>query len=205
MMSTLADYVRTRREALGLNQTQLAERSGLPRTTINRIESGTTKLPTPEFRRKLAAGLGVSHIDLLIAAGELLPEEVQTAGVEGVVSSSVRHPADAIHDVVDWFDWTDEQAESARMSLLSLQPAGRRLMAVMASQYFTGTQKFSDLSEEEQDVLRQADPDHLFHDEDVFYVMEDDQEPDPLLAHPIPDDLQPLVRRMFERSDRRVS
>lgn len=86
MNGTLGAYIAARREALGLNQTELATRATVPRTTVNRIETGTTQLPSPDIRRKLAAVLGVSHLDLLIAAGEITEAEIAPLGVTGAVA-----------------------------------------------------------------------------------------------------------------------
>lgn len=75
MTRTLRQFVTKRREELGLNQTQLGEKAGVPRTTINRIEKGTTQLPEADVRRKLARALGVTHIQILLEAGELTEDE----------------------------------------------------------------------------------------------------------------------------------
>jgi transcriptional regulator with XRE-family HTH domain len=79
-MNGLGAYVARRREQLGLTQQELAERVGVRRDTIAQIET-RTKLPGADVRRRLAAALGVRHVDLLIAAGELSPEEI--AGTPG--------------------------------------------------------------------------------------------------------------------------
>lgn len=84
MNRTLGHYVRERREVLGLSQTELAERADVPRTTVNRVETGTTKLPSPDVRRRLARALSVPHLDLLIAAGELVEDDIRSAGVVAV-------------------------------------------------------------------------------------------------------------------------
>lgn len=75
MEEDLAAYVAARRAHLGITQQELADRAGLKRDVIAAIESRKSKLPEPETRRKLAAGLGVTHERLLIAAGQLLPNE----------------------------------------------------------------------------------------------------------------------------------
>lgn len=204
MMSTLAEFTKTKREAMGLNQTELARRSGLPRTTINRIESGTTKLPGPEIRRQLAAGLGVTHLDLLIAAGELRAEEVREAGVEGVVADGAARPADELHEVIDWFDWSPDQVEAAKISIMSTQPMGRRMIAAITSSFFTGVMKFSEFSEEEREHIRRMDPDQHFDDDSEFYLLEEGKEPNPALSVNIEDDdaMQALARRMIARRQR---
>ena len=85
MTRTLGDFVREKREGLGLSQTELSARADVPRTTVNRIETGTTQLPSPDVRRRLAIALGVSHLDLLIASGEITEEEIAPLGVQGVI------------------------------------------------------------------------------------------------------------------------
>jgi transcriptional regulator with XRE-family HTH domain len=99
MMSTLKGFITERRKELGMNQTELANRSGVPRTTVNRIETGTTKLPEADVRRKLAKALGVRHVDLLIAAGELAANEVEPA--DDSCSEAVRRLQPRI-DRVSW-------------------------------------------------------------------------------------------------------
>lgn len=76
MASTLAGFVRDRRDVLDLTQTELARKAGVPRTTVNRVEKGITKLPEADVRRKLARALHVTHIELLIAAGQITAEEI---------------------------------------------------------------------------------------------------------------------------------
>lgn len=76
MNETLAELILRLRTARGWTQEALAERSGLNQPTIADIERGRSKLPGPDIRRRLAVALGVRHVDLLIAAGQLTPDEV---------------------------------------------------------------------------------------------------------------------------------
>ncbi len=111
MTETLGTYIERRREGLGWSQKDLAIRSEVPATTVNRIERGVTKLPEAGVRRRLAEALGVRHVDLLIAAGELTEEEVD-ASEEGTMlfrfdrDETVREIAsllavlDPVHDAV---------------------------------------------------------------------------------------------------------
>lgn len=85
-MNDLAGYVQRRRADLGLTQAELAARCGLERDYIAQVESRKSKLPEPENRRKLAKGLIVSHVDLLISAGQLSADEIESLGVRGVVA-----------------------------------------------------------------------------------------------------------------------
>lgn len=127
MIRTLGPYVEEKRLALGLNQTELAEKCGLPRTTINRIESGTTKVPSPDFRRRLAKGLGVSHLDILVASGEIEPEEVQQAGAEGVIENDPDSAKSHMHGVIDRYAWDWEDALIADDLIESFKkPRGKR-------------------------------------------------------------------------------
>lgn len=76
VVNGLHTFVRTRRESLGMTQKVLAERAGVSQAAVSDVERGATKLPNADLRRRLAAALHVQHIDLLIAAGELAPDEV---------------------------------------------------------------------------------------------------------------------------------
>lgn len=62
--------VRDLRRARGLTQVQLAERCGMPQSTISRIESGTTSGVDFETLDKIAAALEVHPSDL-ISFGEV--------------------------------------------------------------------------------------------------------------------------------------
>ena len=58
---SIASIVREARRRAGLTQAELAERAGVPQSTIGRIESGT-RVPSSEMVERLvdAAGFGVS-------------------------------------------------------------------------------------------------------------------------------------------------
>lgn len=103
MNGTLGDYVVERREAMGISQTELARRANLERTTVNRIETGTTKFPSAAVRRALASALGVSHIELVVAAGELSPSEADLSS--DTRSEAVRRLA----PVIDSYDFNSDQ------------------------------------------------------------------------------------------------
>lgn len=69
-------FIRARREALGLAQNALARRAELSPAYLSQIETGKTSTPGAAIRRRIAEALGVRHVDLLVAAGELAPDEV---------------------------------------------------------------------------------------------------------------------------------
>lgn len=109
-MRTLGSYVIHRRQELGLlKQVDLANASGIPDTTINRIEKGTTKLPSADVRRKLARALVVSHLDLLIAAGEINEDEL--CGATGIVTVDPADPRQRLHAAIDSTPMTDDRIE----------------------------------------------------------------------------------------------
>ena len=59
-METIGDRVRSARERKVWSQSELAERSGVAKVTITRIESGWSgKRPYPKTLRQLAEALGV--------------------------------------------------------------------------------------------------------------------------------------------------
>lgn len=132
MTCTLGAFVAKRREELGIRtQTELGRRTGLPRTTINRIETGVTQLPQPDIRRRLAQALGVSHLDLLVAAGELTEDEIQAAGAEGVVTRDLAGVPDGILALLSSVRWdaNPELAADVERILLGVRrgfPTGGR-------------------------------------------------------------------------------
>lgn len=105
MARTLGEFIKEKREEAGLNQSDLARSSGVLRETINRIENNKTMLPSADSRRRLAKALGVSHLELLIAAGEILPEEVRAAGAEGVIERDPDPMTDELVTLARLIDW----------------------------------------------------------------------------------------------------
>jgi len=97
-MVGIGGYVKALREATGAGQGKLADRAGLPRPYMSQLEAGKVGLPGADIRRRLASALGISHLDLLIAAGELLSEEVVDAGKAGVVMMNMDDPAAVLAD-----------------------------------------------------------------------------------------------------------
>lgn len=96
-MTTLAEFVRQKRVDAGYEtQAALADASGVDREVVNRIERGKTMRPEAYVRRRLAKALGVSHLDLLVAAGEITEAELGT--VAGVVERDPDDPRDALAD-----------------------------------------------------------------------------------------------------------
>lgn len=73
---SLKEYVLARRGILGITPTELARRSGLSKADISNYEHGKTDLPSPEKRRALVAALNGFHAELLVACGQITPEEI---------------------------------------------------------------------------------------------------------------------------------
>jgi transcriptional regulator with XRE-family HTH domain len=75
-MTTLGTYVTQMREQLGLAQVDLAKKAEMTKGEINAIEKGRVAFPDADKRRRLAKALGVTHVDIVVACGELAPDEV---------------------------------------------------------------------------------------------------------------------------------
>lgn len=108
----LSRYVIQRREELHLAQSELADKAGLPRAYVNALETGRIGLPNAERRRLLADVLRVRHIDLLIAADEVTPDEVGMARAD-----FTRHPA--LQDRIERLD--DRQARMVEVMLDAME------------------------------------------------------------------------------------
>lgn len=96
MSTGLAGYIKTRRGDLRIGATDLARAIGKSAAYVSQLEAGKIALPNADIRRRLARELGVSHLDLLVAAGEIDRAEIASAGAAGVVQGS-----DAFRDLVE--------------------------------------------------------------------------------------------------------
>ncbi|MCC6314843.1 MAG: helix-turn-helix domain-containing protein [Thermomicrobiales bacterium] len=85
MSETLGEFVRRERERRGMTLTALADAAELSKSELSALERGKIALPGAAKRRRLAAALGVSHLDLLVAAGEITRDEIEPLGVRGTV------------------------------------------------------------------------------------------------------------------------
>ena len=73
---TMGSYIKERRLTLSMTQADLGGAVGKDKAYISQIELGKVALPNADLRRRLAEALQLRHVDLLIAAGELEPNEV---------------------------------------------------------------------------------------------------------------------------------
>lgn len=103
-------YIKRVREERGLTQRQLAELADTSAAYVSQIEGGKVAWPGADIRRRIAKALNVSHLSLIVAAGELEPDEIAAAGVEGVVNETPDSPRRVLKDLVDQVNW-DANAE----------------------------------------------------------------------------------------------
>jgi transcriptional regulator with XRE-family HTH domain len=64
-IETIGDKIKKRRNKQGLTQDELARKSGLPYTTLTKIESNVITKPTIQTVMKIAKGLGIGLDDLM--------------------------------------------------------------------------------------------------------------------------------------------
>lgn len=105
-VATLGEWIAAKRKEQRISQRVLAERIGTSPAYMSQIENSGTKLPGAALRRQIAAAFGVSHLDLLVAAGELTEDEVAAAGVVGVRPDHAPG-SEQIHALVDQVIWTE--------------------------------------------------------------------------------------------------
>lgn len=84
--NTLGAYIKARRATLSMSQRDLATAADVPQPALSDVERERIKLPNADIRRRLAKALGVSHLDLLIEAGEITREEIEPLRVQGTVT-----------------------------------------------------------------------------------------------------------------------
>lgn len=117
VVSGLGDYVKRERSRLGLSQIELAKEAGIQQPNLSDIERGRNQNTSPDTRRRLAAALGVSHLDLLIAAGELTADEVVDAGKQAPVADDDDRTAEMVA-LVRQVDWSDDHWYDATTTLV---------------------------------------------------------------------------------------
>jgi len=113
-MATLGTTIRDKRTELGMLQGELALRARIPQAALSDIERGKTKLPNADIRRRLAMVLGVSHLDLLVAAGEITERELASADAVGVVELAPDDPRRDLKALIDRVAWTEERVDTVR-------------------------------------------------------------------------------------------
>ncbi len=72
----LGAMLRRRRHALGLTVRQIEAATGIPNTTVSRIETGSFKAPRPDKLAKIAQALDLSAGELFAQAGYLEPGDL---------------------------------------------------------------------------------------------------------------------------------
>lgn len=101
-MNTIADGIRRARDIKGVTQEELAEMSGLNRTTIAKYETGKVR-PSARAVASIAAALGVSA-DLIMHGGTIADTDVSPGAIRvpiyGTIPAGI--PAEAIEDIIDY-------------------------------------------------------------------------------------------------------
>jgi transcriptional regulator with XRE-family HTH domain len=115
MDRTLGQLIREWRERSGMSLAQAAALVGIGRGHLSQFETGKIGLPQTDVRRRLAQVLGISHIELLIAAGELSEDEVTAAGVVGKVERRPDDPRHVLHELVDQINWERDPTNLANV------------------------------------------------------------------------------------------
>lgn len=69
MTQALQDLVRRRRIELGMTQVELSERAGMSQEWASGVERGKIKHPRRDSLLRLADALGISHAEIVVAAG----------------------------------------------------------------------------------------------------------------------------------------
>ena len=72
----LGAMLRQRRHALGLTMRQIEAATGIPNTTVSRIETGSFKAPRPDKLARIAQALGMSAGELFARAGYLVADDL---------------------------------------------------------------------------------------------------------------------------------
>ena len=119
----LGQYLHDQRHARGLTMADAATRAGTSAAYWSQIEGGQVKLPGAALRRGIAAALGVRHVDILIAAGELTAEE---AGRDDAPDDAAERVIAELRPLMAEVAWTPGRVNLLRAALEHYRDDDRR-------------------------------------------------------------------------------
>jgi transcriptional regulator with XRE-family HTH domain len=92
-----AQLLRSRRAELGLRQEDIAEKSGVSLSTIQRWEAGNVRNPDPAQVQAVCRVLGIRTVDAAVALGYVAAEDTEPAP-----PPPIRSPA--LQELIDMFE-----------------------------------------------------------------------------------------------------
>ena len=119
----LGQYLHDQRHARGLTMAEAAARADTSAAYWSQIEGGQVKLPGADLRRRIAGALGIRHVDILIAAGELTAEE---AGREDAPDDAVERVIAELRPLMAEVAWTPGRVNLLRVALEHYRDDDRR-------------------------------------------------------------------------------
>jgi transcriptional regulator with XRE-family HTH domain len=125
VLQPMGSYVRWLRGRAGFSLGELSRLTMISKSELSAIEIGKIKMPGADKRRRLAAALGVRHVDLLIAAGELRDDEIPTNHADVADDDPLRELRPTTRRV----EWTPERIAMLRAlmaAFIAWQQAGQR-------------------------------------------------------------------------------
>lgn len=107
-----------------MTATALANEAGLTKSHLSQIEQGKISFPNADIRRRVATALGVSHLELLIAAGEITEDEITRAGAVSTVQDG---PIESeLIAAIRAHNWESSEAEFVKLFLENMYGKGKR-------------------------------------------------------------------------------
>ena len=130
MEKTFADLVRDRIDAAySGKQIEFARATGFKPQTVNTWLRGKVTLPQIDARRRLARELGISHVELLVAMGELDEDEV-------AIPEDPRSPAvKRLQPLLDEIRWTPQTLRMVEDQLAFIRDAQRGALSPSTSSW----------------------------------------------------------------------
>ena len=114
---TLGEYLKSLRDAKGLSQRELADKSGLSNAEISRMESGERKRPSITTIRAVSPYLGIGYTDLLLKAGYI--DSIASDAVPGAYLDSDSTPIDIVSLAKDVYKVDPDLMKTVRAAAVS--------------------------------------------------------------------------------------
>jgi transcriptional regulator with XRE-family HTH domain len=116
----MGQLVRDARLKKGWRQIDLAKKLGVDDAYLSQIETGARRWPQ-ELVRPLADALGLSQVDMAVAAGLIDPPETQSGVSEAPATYSADDPLNDLFDRIRAMSWNPDAIDTVRSQVRLLE------------------------------------------------------------------------------------
>lgn len=116
---TLGEYIKNRRNELGMSRNALAVAAGISHTEVNRIETGDRKQPSAKVLTAISTALAVPQEEMMQMAGYMPSDELSAIerAFPALKTEKQRQTVEAIVDGLSRNELADEDLDQLKTQL----------------------------------------------------------------------------------------